>query len=195
MASLICDACLRMNSETVQALLGRLIRCGKLALLLLLFFHTSVQAGTNKLSYEDQALILDGKRRAVSVPKGYRLELLARMDSPRMLTFSANGDLFAGSRSGKVYRLPPPYTKAEILVEMGNYPHSVAFRHGEILIAHTDGVYRAEQLHPQDLQTVCSARGFPLTLRMRDGSTVVYQTGKVHDRRAATGLNRGSTGE
>ena len=143
MASLICDTCLRMNNETVQALLGRLIRCGKLALLLLLFFHTSVQAGTNKLSYEDQALILDGKRRAVSVPKGYRLELLARMDSPRMLTFSANGDLFAGSRSGKVYRLPPPYTKAEILVEMGNYPHSVAFRHGEILIAHTDGVYRA----------------------------------------------------
>ena len=77
------------------------------------------------------------------MPKGYRLELLSRLDGPRMLTFAANGDLFAGSKSGKVYRLPPPYTKAEILVQFGGYPHSVAFRPGEILIAKTDGVYRA----------------------------------------------------
>ena len=114
------------------------------ALLLMLFLATApAQAGTQVLVYEEQALTLDGERRTVRVPRGYRLELLSRMESPRMLTFAANGDLFAGSKSGKVYRLPPPYTRAEVLVQLGDYPHSVAFRPGEILIAQTDGVYRA----------------------------------------------------
>lgn len=114
------------------------------ALLLMLFLATApAQAGTQALVYEEQVLTLDGERRTVRVPRGYRLELLSRLESPRMLTFAANGDLFAGSKSGKVYRLPPPYTRAEVLVQLGGYPHSVAFRPGEILIAQTDGVYRA----------------------------------------------------
>jgi len=133
-----------MNRYPTKNSFCSMIRCGKFALLLLLCLPCMpVQAGTEVLVYEDQTLTLDGERRTVRVPKGYRMELLSRLDSPRMLTFAANGDLFAGSKSGKVYRLPPPYTKAEVLVEMGNYPHNVAFRHGEILIAHTDGVYRA----------------------------------------------------
>jgi len=69
--------------------------------------------------------------------------LLSHLDAPRMLTFAANGDLFAGSKSGKVYRLAPPYTRAEVLVQLDDYPHSVAFRPDEILIAQTNGVYRA----------------------------------------------------
>lgn len=104
---------------------------------------TPAQAGTQTLAYEMQTLSVDGERRTVRVPKGYRLEWLAAMDGPRMLTFAGNGDLYAGSKSGKVYRLPPPYTRAEVLVDTGDYPHSVAFRRGEILIAKTDGVYRA----------------------------------------------------
>ncbi|MDO8989214.1 MAG: PQQ-dependent sugar dehydrogenase [Sideroxyarcus sp.] len=110
---------------------------------MLLSLALQAQAGTQTLSYEEQVLTVDGERRTARVPKGYRLEWLAAMDAPRMLTFAANGDLFAGSRSGKVYRLPPPYTKAEVLVDLDDYPHSVAFRPGEILIAKTDGVYRA----------------------------------------------------
>ncbi len=102
-----------------------------------------MQAGTDALVYEEQTLTLDGKRRTVRVPKGYRLEWLSRLDAPRMLVFAANGDLFAGSKSGEVYRLPPPYTKPEVLLHLNEYPHSVAFRSGEILIAQTDGVYRA----------------------------------------------------
>ncbi len=100
-------------------------------------------AGTEALAYVEQTLTLDGASRTVHVPKGYRLELLSLLDSPRMLTFAANGDLFAGSKSGKVYRLPPPYTKPEVLVQLDDYPHSVAFRNNEILIAQTHGVYRA----------------------------------------------------
>lgn len=101
------------------------------------------QAGTQVLDYEVQTLTLDGARRDVRVPKGYRLALLSRLDAPRMLAFAANGDLFAGSKSGKVYRLAPPYTRAEVLVQLDEYPHSVAFRPNEILIAQTNGVYRA----------------------------------------------------
>ena len=133
-----------MNHRFVQWLATRVMPHGKLGLLLLLcFFLAPAQAGMEALAYEDQMLTLDGERRSVRVPKGYRLELLSRMESPRMLTFAANGDLFAGSKSGKVYRLPPPYTKPEVLVDLDDYPHSVALRQGEILIARTDGVYRA----------------------------------------------------
>jgi len=133
-----------MNQGALQWLYFRAMRCGSQLLLLLLCLACApAQAGTDALAYEDQMLTLDGERRTVRVPKGYRLELLSRMDAPRMLTFAANGDLFAGSRSGTVYRLPPPYTRPEVLVQLGDYPHSVAFRRGEILIAKTDGVYRA----------------------------------------------------
>lgn len=113
------------------------------ALIVLGMSAGAARAGSAALSYEEQVLTLDGVQRTVRVPKGYRLEFLSALDGPRMLTFAANGDLFAGSRSGRVYRLAPPYTKPEVLVELGDYPHSVAFRPGEILIAQTDGVYRA----------------------------------------------------
>jgi len=100
-------------------------------------------AGNEPLLYEERIFTLDGESTPVRVPKGYTLEWLVDMDRPRMLTFAPNGDLFAGSKSGKVYRLPPPYNKAEVLIDMGGYPHSVAFREGEILIARTNGLYRA----------------------------------------------------
>jgi glucose/arabinose dehydrogenase len=133
-----------MNHNPLLWLDTRVMHCGKFGVMLLLCLACApAQARTDALAYENQTLTLDGELRTVRVPKGYSLELLSRMDEPRMLTFAANGDLFAGSKSGKVYRLPPPYTKPEVLVDLGDYPHSVAFRPGEILIARTDGVYRA----------------------------------------------------
>ncbi|MGA9665282.1 MAG: sugar dehydrogenase, partial [Gallionella sp.] len=133
-----------MNRNSLQWLAVRIRACGSFGMLMLLCMNCApAQASTSALTYENQTLTLDGKSRTVRVPKGYRLEFLSSMDEPRMLTFAANGDLFAGSHSGKVYRLPPPYTKPEVLADLGDYPHSVAFRKGEILIAKTDGVYRA----------------------------------------------------
>jgi len=133
-----------MNHNPLLWLDTRVMHCGKFGVMLLLCLACApAQARTDALAYENQTLTLDGELRTVRVPKGYSLELLSRMDEPRMLTFAANGDLFAGSKSGKVYRLPPPYTNPEVLVDLGDYPHSVAFRPGEILIARTDGVYRA----------------------------------------------------
>ncbi len=133
-----------MNRESLQHLADRMMRCVSLGLLAVFCLSSvAVQAGTQTLAYEEQTLTVDGKTRTVRVPKGYQLEWLAGMDEPRMLTFAANGDLFAGSHSGAVYRLAPPYTTPEVLIELEDYPHSVAFRGEEILIAQTDGVYSA----------------------------------------------------
>ncbi|BAV34892.1 sorbosone dehydrogenase [Sulfuricaulis limicola] len=103
-----------------------------------------VEAGSEPLVYENQPLQVGGTRQIARVPQGYRLELLADgLDGPRLLTFADNGDLFIGSKSGKLYRVPPPYTAPEVLVTLDDYPHSVAFRRNEILIARTHGLYRA----------------------------------------------------
>jgi len=117
---------------------------GKARLLFLLCL-TSLPAcaGTEPLDYREQILPLPNKRVTVQIPRGYQLEFLTSLDAPRMLTFGANGDLFIGSRSGRIYRLPPPYTQPEVLAQLDDYPHSVAFRRGEILIARTHGLYRA----------------------------------------------------
>jgi hypothetical protein len=94
--------------------------------------------------YRKQVITVEGQTHEVTIPKGFRLELLtADLDVPRLMAFAKNGDLFIGSRSGKVYRLTPPYTKPQVLVELDDYPHSVALRKGEILIAQTNGLYRA----------------------------------------------------
>lgn len=153
-----------MSLNLFQLLPARALCRGSFVLLLCIA-GAPAQAGTQALAYEEQLLTVEGERRTAHVPKGYRLEWLADMDGPRMLTFAANGDLFAGSRSGKVYRLPPPYTKAEVLVELGDYPHSVAFRPGEILIARTHGVYRApyhagqSHIAPDDVSLLAALPG------------------------------------
>jgi glucose/arabinose dehydrogenase len=112
--------------------------------LLLACLPAVAHASGEPLVYEQQVVTLAGEARTVRLPKGYQLELLSdALDGPRLLTFAANGDLFIGSKSGTVYRLAPPYTAPQVLVSLGGYPHSVAFRKDEILIARTDGLYRA----------------------------------------------------
>jgi len=103
-----------------------------------------VTAGTDPLRYEEQRLIFAGQHVRVRLPEGMQLELLTDdLDSPRLITFTDNGDLFMGSRSGHIYRVRPPYTKPEVILSMSGYPHNVAFRDDEILIAETGGLYRA----------------------------------------------------
>jgi glucose/arabinose dehydrogenase len=92
---------------------------------------------------QQQVTLGDGAIRQATVPAGYVLEFLTELDSPRLPTFAGNGDLFIGSRSGKVYRLAPPYTRPEVLITLDDYPHSVALRDGKLLIARTEGLYRA----------------------------------------------------
>ena len=97
-----------------------------------------------ELQYQTILLQSASQQYPVNLPRGFQLELLTdQLDGPRMLLFSSAGELLIGSRSGAVYRLKPPYRQPEILIELDNYPHSVAIRDEHIFIAQTNGLYRA----------------------------------------------------
>jgi len=92
---------------------------------------------------QEQSIRIGQRSFKVKVPAGYIFERLnGEMRSPRILSFSGDR-LFAGSRSGEIYQLNPPYRQARVLADLRGYPHSVVVRGGEILVARTDGVYRA----------------------------------------------------
>jgi glucose/arabinose dehydrogenase len=116
--------------------------------------------------YMEQQLIVSGDTWTLTVPAGLQLQLLTdALDKPRMMNFLPNGDLLIGSRAGKIYRLEPPYTRATILVELDDYPHSLAWRAGELLIAQTDGLYRAPyqpgqtKIQQDDIQLLAALPG------------------------------------
>ena len=109
----------------------------------LCLFVMTVHAGEWLL--HDQQLTVSGEAWTLVIPAGMQLELLTdQLQQPRLMEFLPNGDLLIGSRAGKVYRLEPPYRSAEVLVELEDYPHSLVYRDGELLIAQTDGLYRAD---------------------------------------------------
>jgi glucose/arabinose dehydrogenase len=84
----------------------------------------------------------DGARR-VTLPDNLQLEVLSTaLSRPRMLTLAPDGALLVGSRAGVVYRLEAPYTEPQVFARLGDYPHSVAVRGDELLIAQTRGLYR-----------------------------------------------------
>ncbi len=113
-----------------------------LCLALSLICTVSMPGITAGIDYQSQTLRIDNQRWALKIPSGTKLELLtAKLDSPRLMTFLPNGDLLVGSRSGNIYRLAPPYTDPVVLVRLPDYPHSIAYRDGELLIAQTDGLY------------------------------------------------------
>lgn len=113
-------------------------------LLPLLLLIGSVSAEPRDAPLQPQTLSVGGEPHTAQLPPDLHLEVLTEdLDGPRLLTFAPNGDLFIGSKSGHVYRLPPPYTEPQVFARLDNYPHSVAFRQGEILIARTGGLYRA----------------------------------------------------
>jgi len=141
----------------VSARGGHTAAARRAAGLLALAAASSALASTEALRYEEQALTFRGTTHTVRVPYGYTLEILTRgLEEPRMLSFDENGDLFIGSRSGKVYRLEPPYRRPTVVVELGNYPHSVVRRGNELLVAQTDGLYHG---HYRTGQYSVPARG------------------------------------
>ncbi|MDH5572562.1 MAG: sugar dehydrogenase, partial [Gammaproteobacteria bacterium] len=116
----------------------------KLLVVIIYLFAISVSAAVDNLTYQYQSITIAGRAYQARIPNGFILEVLTtKLDRPRLFTFAENGDLFIGSKSGAVYRLPPPYTAVSVLVVLDNYPHSVAFRQNEILVARTDGLYHS----------------------------------------------------
>jgi len=76
-------------------------------------------------------------------PKSYKLEYLnPNLKVPRIIHFYGDR-LFIGSKSGFVYWMDPPYEKTNSIAKLSNYPHSIVIRDGQIYVAQTDGIYRA----------------------------------------------------
>lgn len=120
------------------------INCYTIGFSLLLMLTLSVQASVVPFKMRLQTISYQGETYTAQVPEGYELELLnGELDGPRLFQFDTSNNLVIGSKGGYVYRLSPPYAQAEVLIELGDYPHSIAFRNNEILIARTSGVYHA----------------------------------------------------
>lgn len=126
----------------------------------------AVTEGHAGLGHTRQTLSINGKDWVLEVPTGMRLEVLTTaLKTPRLLHFMPNGDLIIGSKSGNLYRLAPPYRKPDVLVTLSNYPHSVAWRDGELLVAQTAGLYRApyhpgqQRLERRDFEILASLPG------------------------------------
>jgi glucose/arabinose dehydrogenase len=136
------------------------------------------------LAYTRQTLSVGGEVWVMEIPAGMRLELLTTaLKAPRLMHFMPNGDLIVGSRSGNLYRLAPPYREADVLVKLSGYPHSVAWRNGELLVAQTDGLYRAPY---RPGQTHLEWRDFDTLVNLPDGgghnsrSVAVGPDGRVY---------------
>jgi glucose/arabinose dehydrogenase len=111
--------------------------------LLVALLNRSILAAHADPALQTQSLHVDGSDWLISLPAGLQLDILTtRLDGPRLMTFLPNGDLLIGSKSGRVYRLAPPYTDPGVLLRLDDYPHSIAWRDGKLLIARTGGLYR-----------------------------------------------------
>lgn len=131
-----------------------------------LFITISALANKSPLVYRQQNFEVAGQTYQVRVAEGYQLELLSdKLRGPRLLSFHANGDLLIGSRSGDIYRLQPPYTRAQTLITLNDYPHSVVVRGKELFIARTSGLYRVpyepgqKKIAEDDLQLIARIPG------------------------------------
>ena len=134
----------RGAGRCLRAFRRRAMLIPALAVVGLSLLATKLSAEVPGIEYRVASVRVMGADLPITVPSGYEIELLSHdLRGPRLITFESGGDLFAGSRSGDIYRLEAPYRQASVLVALDGYPHSVAFREGEMLIARTDGLYRA----------------------------------------------------
>jgi glucose/arabinose dehydrogenase len=85
----------------------------------------------------DGSVTIGGSAYDVRLPRGYRLEFLVNLLQPRFFVFGRSGEMFVGSRSGRVYRVDPSERRAEELVYLGGLPHSVAIRGDSLYVATT----------------------------------------------------------
>jgi len=141
-------------------MLGRTLRWFAAACLL------AAGSGHAEIYLTRQRLPSDAGDWILTLPSGMHLDLLTRkLHAPRLMHFLPNGDLIIGSKSGNVYRLAAPYTEPQVLVKLPGYPHSVAWRGGELLVARTDGLYSApyrlgqEHLDASDFRIVAPLPG------------------------------------
>jgi glucose/arabinose dehydrogenase len=110
---------------------------------ILLIFQNSALFAVQEIVYESQKVKILNTKYNIKLPKSLKLDYLVKLDKPRIISISKHNEMFIGSKSGYVYRLTAPYKKADKLVKLNNYPHSIVVRGGVIYIAQTNGLYRA----------------------------------------------------
>jgi len=86
----------------------------------------------------------------ISLPPGFKIEVLARLENPREMVLGSEGTLFAGSmRAGNVYaiKLQPGAPARVTTVASGlDRPIGVAFRGGALYVSATDRVLRFDDI-------------------------------------------------
>jgi glucose/arabinose dehydrogenase len=86
----------------------------------------------------------------ISLPPGFKIEVLARLENPREMVLGSEGTLFAGSmRAGNVYaiKLQPGAPARVTTVASGlDRPIGVAFRGGALYVSATDRVLRLDDI-------------------------------------------------
>lgn len=112
--------------------------------------HAEAQSSS---ASELRSVDVAGTEYRVNAPPGARVEKVAALDAPRLISFGIDGEMFISSQADKIYRLAPPYDDAEVLVELDGYPHSVVQRGDALFVATTDGLYRADYQSGADLAT------------------------------------------
>jgi glucose/arabinose dehydrogenase len=86
----------------------------------------------------------------ISLPPGFKIEVVARLENPREMVLGPEGTLFAGSmRAGNVYaiKLQAGAPARVTTVASGlNRPIGVAFRNGALYVSATDRVLRLDDI-------------------------------------------------
>jgi glucose/arabinose dehydrogenase len=92
------------------------------------------------------ALALD----KISLPPGFKIEVLARLDNPREMALGSEGTLFAGSaRAGNVYAItfsPGAPARVTTVASGLQTPMGVAFRGGALYVSATDRILRFDDI-------------------------------------------------
>ena len=152
-----------------------LFRVASTVSFLSLFILTAIgckqSESTNAIKLVQQKLVVHGSEFIANVPENFILETVnLTLRQPRIIHFSGQR-MFVGSKANTVYWLDPPYDQAHVLAKINNYPHSVVLRRGEIFIATTDAIYRAEySLDSQGKPTPINSDQLKLFVHLPGGS-------------------------
>ncbi|HEX7054326.1 MAG TPA: PQQ-dependent sugar dehydrogenase [Burkholderiales bacterium] len=83
----------------------------------------------------------------IRLPRGFAISLYAEgMPEARSLALGDRGTLFVGSRSDKVYAVPPGGGKPRVVASGLEAPHGVAFRDGALYVADVGRILRYDRI-------------------------------------------------
>jgi len=115
----------------------------KIIVLICCIFFGSVDV-LYSLPLQSRNITVNGYSSELQVPLGMTVEYVANIGRPRAIALGPDGEMLIGSRGATIYRIPYPYSEAEILVTLQGYIHSAAYKEGRIYAAETGAVLAAD---------------------------------------------------